>query len=196
MASSWEADCVGVGRRWGGCDRWSSNILIYPTSMKTQQIQIKNHNPTKTMSIGMELGIYGLYGLLSVLAGVPVLNIVLGFFGSACTVFLVKVLAAGAGSASGAKLSKTILTNTFWIKVGIGFAFSLALSPTAYEYLSPNRPWLDIHAVYFLLGSFGVVTLRIITKFFGGVEQKADDIGEAVGDNVIGRVRKGKKDNG
>lgn len=144
----------------------------------------------------MELSIYGLYGLLSVFAGIPMLDIAMGFFGSACTVFLVKALAAGAGSASGAKLSKTIITNTFWIKVGIGFVFSLALSPSVFDYLSPTRPWLDVHAVYFLLGSFGVVTLRIITKFFGGVERKADDIGEAVGDNALGRVRKGKKDGG
>jgi hypothetical protein len=48
--------------------------------------------------------------------------------------------------------------------------------------------------VYFLLGSFGVVTLRIITKFFGGVERKADDLGEAVGDTALSKVKKGKKD--
>jgi hypothetical protein len=158
-------------------------------------LENNNHNPTTTtMSIGMELGIYGLYGLLSVLAGVPVLNILLGFFGSACTAFLVKALAASAGSASGAKLSKTILTNTFWIKVGIGLSFSLALSPSVYDYLSPAQPWLDVYSVYFLLGSFGVVTLRIITKFFGGVERKADDLGEAVGDTALSKVKKGKKD--
>jgi hypothetical protein len=157
-------------------------------------LEINNHNPTKTMSIGMELSIYGLYGLLSILAGVPVLATILGFLGSAATAFAIKALAAGAGSASGAKLSKTILTNTFWIKVGIGFVFSLALSPSVFDYLSPSRPWLDIHAVYFLLGSLGVVLLRIITKFFGGVERKADDLGESVGDNVLGRVRRKPKD--
>jgi hypothetical protein len=157
-------------------------------------LEINNHNPTKTMSIGMELSIYGLYGLLSILAGVPVLATILGFLGSAATAFAIKALAAGAGSASGAKLSKTILTNTFWIKVGIGFVFSLALSPSVFDYLSPSRPWLDIHAVYFLLGSFGVVTLRIITKFFGGVERKADDLGETVGDAAIGKIKKPKKD--
>lgn len=165
--------------------------------MKAQDL-VSTTNPkiSTSMSIGLEMTIYGLYGLLSVLAGVPLESVFLSLLGSACTVFLVKALAAGAGSASGAKLSKTILTNTFWVKVGIGFAFSLALSPMAYDYFSPTRPWLDIHAVYFLLGSFGVVTLRIITKFFGGVERKADDLGEAVGDNALGRVRKGKKDGG
>lgn len=165
--------------------------------MKAQQlVSTIKPNMTIAMSIGLEITIYGMYGLLSILSGVLMWNVALGFLGSICTVFLVKVLAASAGSASGAKLSNTILRGTFWTRVGIGLAFSLALSPTTYDYLSPTRPWLDIHAVYFLLGSLGVVSLRIVTKFFGGIERKADDIGEAVGDNALGRVRKTKKDGG
>ena len=177
--------------RDSNCD-YDDNITTYPT-MKTQDITTTNLTDN-TMSIGLELSIYGLYGLLSVLAGVPLESVFLSLLGSACTVFLVKALAAGAGSASGAKLSKTIVSVSFWIKVGIGFVFSMALSPSLFDYLSPTRPWLDIHAVYFLLGSLGVVDLRIITKFFGGVERKADDLGESVGDNVLGRVRRKPKD--
>ena len=175
-------------------DNWESGNTNqpYPT-MKTQDITTTNLTDN-TMSIGLELSIYGLYGLLSVLAGVPLESVFLSLLGSACTVFLVKALVAGAGSVSGAKLSKTIVSVSFWIKVGIGFVFSMALSPSLFDYLSPTRPWLDIHAVYFLLGSLGVVLLRIITKFFGGVERKADDLGESVGDNVLGRVRRKPKD--
>ena len=182
----------GGGRNDRDSDCDCNNITIYPT-MKAQDITTTNLTDN-TMSIGIELSIYGLYGLLSVLAGVPLESVFLSLLGSACTVFLVKALAAGAGSASGAKLSKTIVSVSFWIKVGIGFVFSMALSPSLFDYLSPTRPWLDIHAVYFLLGSLGVVLLRIITKFFGGVERKADDLGESVGDNVLGRVRRKPKD--
>ena len=177
--------------RDSNCD-YDDNITTYST-MKTQDITTTNLTDN-TMSIGLELSIYGLYGLLSVLAGVPLESVFSSLLGSACTVFLVRALAAGAGSASGAKLSKTIVSVSFWIKVGIGFVFSMALSPSLFDYLSPTRPWLDIYAVYFLLGSLGVVLLRIITKFFGGVERKADDLGESVGDNVLGRVRRKPKD--
>lgn len=161
--------------------------------MKAQSISQINLTDNK-MSVAIELSIYGLYGLLTVLAGAPLVNIFLGFLGSACTVFLVKALAAGAGSASGAKLSKTVVSVSFWIKVGIGFVFSLALSPSVYDYLSPSRPWLDIHAIYFLLGSLGVVSLRILTKFFGGIESRADDLGEAVGEKALDNVKSKRKD--
>lgn len=186
-------DVGGGGRNGRGSDcDCNINLKLYPTT-KTQHITSTNLTDN-TMSIGIELAIYGLYGLLSVLAGVPFDNVFLSFLGSACTVFLVKALAAGAGSASGAKLSKTIVSVSFWIKVGIGFVLSLALSPSVFDYLSPSRPWLDIHAIYFLLGSLGVVSLRILTKFFGGIETKADDLGEAVGEKALDNVKSKRKD--
>ncbi|MCP1384793.1 hypothetical protein [Runella salmonicolor] len=161
--------------------------------MKTESVFLKSTNPIK-MSIAMQLTIYGLYGILKIFEGIPTFNVVLGFVGSVCTVFLVKMMAAASGSASGANLSKTVSTSSFWVNTGIGFAFSLSLSTSVFEWLSPTRPWLDIHAVYFLLGSLGVIILRGTTKFFRSIEEKADDVGDAVGDTVLDRFRSKKKD--
>lgn len=161
--------------------------------MKTQNIEIRNHNPTKNTSMLMELTIYALYGLLSLLAGVPVLATILGFLGSAATAFAIKALAAGAGSASGAKLSTILSTSEFWIKVGIGFSCSLALSTTVHDLLLPK--W-DINAVYFMIGCTGVLLLKIITRFFKAIERRADDVANAGADAVVGKIggKKGKKD--
>lgn len=141
----------------------------------------------------MRLSIYGLYGLLTILDGVPAFNVALGFVGSVCMVFLVKIMAAASGSASSASLSKTISTVSFWINVGIGFVFSLSFSTTVFAWLSPSRPWLDIHAVYFTLGSLGVIILRATTKFFRSIENRADDAGEAVSDTILEKLRPRKK---
>ena len=161
--------------------------------MKTQDIEVRNHNPTKNMSMAIELTIYSLYGLLSVLAGIPVMATVLGFLGSAATAFAIKALAAGAGSASGAKLSATVSTSEFWIKVGIGFSCSLALSSTVHELLLPK--W-GVNAVYFLIGCTGVLILKIVTRFFKTLERRADDVANAGTDAVLGKIngKKGKKD--
>lgn len=156
--------------------------------------EINNHNPTKNMSILIELTLYSLYGLSFLGLSVSFDTIFSGFIGSVCTVFLVKVLAAASGSASGAKLSKTVTTSKFWLNVGVGFAFSLSISPSLYEYLKPTRPWLDVHAVYFFLGAIGVVVLRIVTKFFRGIEERADDVGEAGADAIIKKIKPRKND--
>ena len=158
--------------------------------METRDIEIRNHNPTKNTSMLMELTIYALYGILSILAGVPVLATILGFLGSAATAFAIKALAAGAGSASGAKLSTTLSTKEFWIKVGIGFSCSLALSTTVHNLMLPK--W-DINAVYFLVGCTGVLLLKIVTRFFRAVESRADDVADAGADAFISRIGGGKK---
>lgn len=156
--------------------------------MKTQDLTATN-NPTKDISMLMELTIYALYGILSILAGVPVLATILGFLGSAATAFAIKALAAGAGSASGAKLSATISTSEFWIKVGIGFSCSLALSSTVHELVLPK--W-DVNAVYFLIGCTGVLILKIVTRFFKTLERRADDVANAGTDAVLGKMGGGK----
>ena len=149
-------------------------------------------NYNKTML--MELTIYVLYGLLSVLAGVPILATLLGFLGSAATEFAIKAMAAGAGSAAGAKLSTTLTTSEFWVKVGIGFSCSMALSTTVHKLLLPK--W-DINAVYFLIGCTGVLILKIVTKFFKTLEKRTDDVANAGADAVLGKIggkNKDKKD--
>ena len=156
--------------------------------MKTQA-QLATNNPTKNTSMLMELTIYALYGILSILAGVPVLATILGFLGSAATAFAIRLLAAGAGSASGAKLSTTLSTKEFWIKVGIGFSCSLALSTTVHNLMLPK--W-DINAVYFIIGCTGVLLLKILTRFFKAVERRADDVANAASDAVVGKMGGGK----
>lgn len=153
--------------------------------METQRIEIRNHNPTKDKSMLMELTIYALYGILSILSGVPVLATVLGFLGSAATAFAIRALAAGAGSASGAKLSTTLSTSEFWVKVGIGFSCSLALSTTVHDLLLPK--W-DINSVYFIIGCTGVLLLKILTRFFKAIERRADDVANAASDAVVGKI--------
>ena len=155
-----------------------------------------NHASTNTQDMTfviIELSVYLLYGLFSVLAGVSTLTIIYGFIGSLSAAFALKILAAASGSASGAKLSRSVKDPYFWSSACIGFVFSLAFSPSIYDYLSPSQPWLDIHTVYFFLGSVGFVSLKIVQRFLGGVEKKADDAGDAVSDTIISRIKRPRK---
>lgn len=150
----------------------------------------------KNMSIGLELAIYFSFGLATALLNIfPTYGIVAGVLGSISIELIIKLLSAMSGSASGAKLFKTISTSDFWTKIGIGFACSAALSSTVHDLLFPR--W-NIYSIYYLTGVFGVLVLRIGVKFLRRVENRSDEIADSVletGNKLIKLKEKKQKDN-
>lgn len=125
--------------------------------------------------------------LQSVLA--VTLEALLAFIGSVSVIFMVKFLSAASGSASGARVMRTTSNTDFWIKVGIGLAFSLVFSPSVHRNL-PASWALDINSVYYTLGCVGVLVVKAVTGFFRRIGDRSDDVADAASDTLIENINR------
>ena len=123
----------------------------------------------------------GSFSLLKEFAG--------AFMGSISAIILAKFFAAASGSASGARMIPTASSPDFWIKVGIGLAFSLCFSSTVHNNLP--KPWsVDILSVCFSLGVVGVLVIKMVTSFFRRLGTRSDDVADAASDTVIANIKR------
>lgn len=117
----------------------------------------------------------------------------LAFVGSLSVIFVVKILSAASGSASGARVMRTTSNTDFWIKVGIGLAFSLVFSPSVHRNI-PDSWEMDINSVYYTLGCVGVLVVKAVTGFFRQIGERSDDVADAASDTIIENIsRFGKR---
>lgn len=168
-----------------------------------------NRSPNPTKSKMLHALIYFVLGASFVLVPVPPLTfdsvfggVLSGFFGSfVSALFLMKVFAAGAGSASTARMMPTLSNVDFWIKVGTGLIFSVVFSPLIYglvlRYLPADlKPYFNIFQVLFLMGGVGNIVLKAVTDAFRTFGKRSTGIADSLADVVqenIERLKPKKK---
>lgn len=113
------------------------------------------------------------------------------FLGSISAIFLAKFFAAASGSASGARMMPTKSNLDFWIKVGIGLAFSLCFSSTVHNNL-PAHWKVDILSVCFTLGVIGVLLIKMVTSFVRRMGSRSDDMADTVADTIVANIKRFK----
>ncbi len=113
------------------------------------------------------------------------------FMGSISALIIAKFFAAASGSASGARMMPTKSNADFWIKVGVGLAFSLCFSSTVHNNL-PKSWQVDILSVCFTLGCLGVLVIKAVTSFFRRIGNRSDDVADAASDTIIDNIKRFK----
>lgn len=152
---------------------------------------LSKSQPNQFLSKMLHASIYYLLAISMLLQmsnlGVGLKEFIVALLGSSITVFLPKLFAAASGSVSGARAMKTASSQDFWIKVGVGVSVSLVFSPTVHGFLPKT---IGILPVYFILGSSGILIVKMITDFFRSLGGVSDEIGQEAGKSILSQVKR------